>query len=36
MFWIGLLVGFFVGGMVGFFACALCVTAKQSNERIEG
>ena len=32
MFWIGLMIGFFIGGMAGYFICALCVIAKESDE----
>jgi len=34
MFWIGLAIGFFVGGMVAYFTCALMVTSKQSDRKI--
>ena len=31
MFWIGFGIGFFIGGMVGFFGFALCMISKQSD-----
>lgn len=32
MFWIGMLVGVFVGAWIGFLVLAMCVAAKRRSE----
>lgn len=35
MFWIGLGIGFIIGGIMSIFVVSLCVAAKEEDDRYE-